>query len=195
MATILKISGPVVEAEGIQGAKMFDVVRVGEEGLIGEIIRLNGDISSIQVYEDTAGLRPGEKVVNTGTPLSAELGPGLATSIFDGIQRPLPIIKERSGDFIARVVVAAALDKKKKWKFVPSMKIGAKVEEGDILGTVQETAISEHRILVPVGYFGTISEIKEGEFTVEEPAYTLKLKSGESKSFPMLQRWEVRKPR
>ncbi|MGI0081423.1 MAG: V-type ATP synthase subunit A, partial [Nitrososphaerales archaeon] len=163
--------------------------------MIGEIIRLNGDISSIQVYEDTAGLRPGEKVVNTGTPLSAELGPGLATSIFDGIQRPLPIIKERSGDFIARGVVAAALDKKKKWKFVPSMKTGAKVEEGDILGTVQETAISEHRILVPVGYFGTISEIQEGEFTVEEPAYTLKLKSGESKSFPMLQRWEVRKPR
>lgn len=195
MATILKISGPVVEAEDIQGAKMFDVVRVGEEGLIGEVIRLNGDIASIQVYEDTAGLRPGEKVVNTGTPLSAELGPGLATSIFDGIQRPLPIIKERSGDFIARGVVAPALDKKRKWKFVPSIKKGETVEEGDILGTVQETAIAEHRILLPVGYSGTISEIQEGEFTVEEPAYTIKLKSGESRNFPMLQRWEVRRPR
>ena len=195
MATILKISGPVVEAEDIQGAKMFDVVRVGEEGLIGEVIRLNGDIASIQVYEDTAGLRPGEKVVNTGTPLSAELGPGLATSIFDGIQRPLPIIKERSGDFIARGVVAPALDKKRKWKFVPSMKKGETVQEGDILGTVQETAIAEHRILLPVGYSGTISEIQEGEFTVEEPAYTIKLKSGESRNFPMLQRWEVRRPR
>jgi V/A-type H+-transporting ATPase subunit A len=192
---IFKISGPVVEAEGMIGAKMFDVVRVGSEGLIGEVIRLGGDLASIQVYEDTAGIRPGEKVVNTGTPLSAELGPGLATSIFDGIQRPLEIIQEQSGNFIRRGVVTEALDKKKKWKFVPSMKIGEAVEEGDILGTVRETAIAEHRILCPIGYFGTLTDIQEGEFGIEEPIYTLKLKSGESKSFPMMQRWEVRRPR
>jgi V/A-type H+/Na+-transporting ATPase subunit A len=195
LGTILKISGPVVEAEGMRGAKMFDVVRVGEEGLIGEVIRLSGDVASIQVYEDTAGLRPGEKVENTGIPLSAELGPGLATSIFDGIQRPLEIIQDQSGSFIRRGVVAPALDKKKKWKFVPTMNVGSEVQEGDILGKVQETAIAEHRILCPVGVFGTLTSIEEGEFTIEEPIYTLKLKSGESKSFPMLQRWEVRKPR
>ncbi len=177
------------------GAKMFDVVRVGEEGLIGEVIRLSGDISSVQVYEDTAGIRPGEKVVNTGTPLSAELGPGLATSIFDGIQRPLEIIQASSGNFIRRGVVTQALDKKKKWKFVPTARKGDRIEEGDILGTVQETPIAEHRILCPMGYSGTLDEIKDGDFTIEEPVFTLKLKSGESKDFPMLQKWEVRKPR
>ncbi len=174
---------------------MYDVVRVGEEGLIGEVIRLTGDSASIQVYEDTAGIRPGEKVENTGTPLSAELAPGLVTSIFDGIQRPLTIIKESSGDFIKRGVVAAAIDKKKKWKFVPSVRRGDQVEEGDIVGVVQETPIAEHRILCPVGYSGVVTDIEEGSFTVEEPVFTLKLNSGESKSFPMLQKWEVRKPR
>ncbi|MDH2902219.1 MAG: V-type ATP synthase subunit A [archaeon] len=195
MAVILKISGPVVEAEGLTGAKMFDVVRVADEGLIGEVIRLSGDVASIQVYEDTAGIRPGEKVVNTGTPLSAELAPGLATSIFDGIQRPLQVIQEASGNFIRRGVVTEALDKKKKWKFVPTAKKGERIEEGDILGVVQETPIAEHRILCPVGSFGTLEEISEGEFTIEEPVFTLKLKSGESRDFPMLQRWEVRRPR
>src|SRR5579871_271123 len=125
----------------MRGAKMFDVVRVGEEGLIGEVIRLQGDMASIQVYEDTAGIRPGEKVENTGTPLSAELGPGLATSIYDGIQRPLEVIQEESGNFIRRGVVASALDKNKKWKFSPSAKKGDVIEEGDILGVVQETPI------------------------------------------------------
>jgi V/A-type H+-transporting ATPase subunit A len=195
LAVILKISGPVVEAEGLTGAKMFDVVRVADEGLIGEVIRLSGDVASIQVYEDTAGIRPGEKVVNTGTPLSAELAPGLATSIFDGIQRPLQVIQEASGNFIRRGVVTEALDKKKKWKFVPTAKKGERIEEGDILGVVQETPIAEHRILCPVGSFGTLEEISEGEFTIEEPVFTLKLKSGESRDFPMLQRWEVRRPR
>ena len=195
MAVILKISGPVVEAEGLTGAKMFDVVRVADEGLIGEVIRLSGDVASIQVYEDTAGIRPGEKVVNTGTPLSAELAPGLATSIFDGIQRPLQVIQEASGNFIRRGVVTEALDKKKKWKFVPTARKGDMIEEGDILGVVQETPIAEHRILCPVGSFGTLEEISEGEFTIEEPVFTLKLKSGESRDFPMLQRWEVRRPR
>lgn len=177
------------------GAKMFDVVRVGSEGLIGEVIRLGGNLASIQVYEDTAGIRPGEKVVNTGTPLSAELGPGLVTSIFDGIQRPLEIIQEQSGNFIRRGVVTEALDKKKKWKFVPSAKVGDEIREGDVLGSVSESQIAEHRIICPVGHSGTLTEIKDGSFTIEEPIYTLKLKSGESKSFPMLQRWEVRKPR
>lgn len=177
------------------GAKMFDVVRVADEGLIGEVIRLNGDVASIQVYEDTAGIRPGEKVENTGIPLSAELGPGLTTSIFDGIQRPLEIIQQQSGNFIRRGVVAQALDKSKKWKFVPALKSGTEIREGDILGKVQETAIAEHRILCPVGVSGTLSSIEDGEFNILEPVYTLKLKSGESKSFPMLQRWEVRRPR
>ena len=192
---IFKISGPVVEAEGMTGAKMFDVVRVGNEGLIGEVIRLSGNLASIQVYEDTAGIRPGEKVVNTGTPLSAELGPGLVTSIFDGIQRPLEIIQEQSGNFIRRGVVTEALDKKKKWKFVPKARVGDEIREGDVLGSVSESQIAEHRIICPVGHSGTLTEIKDGSFTIQEPIYTLKLKSGESKSFPMLQRWEVRKPR
>jgi V/A-type H+/Na+-transporting ATPase subunit A len=195
LGKIQKISGPVVEAEDMRGAKMFDVVRVGDEGLIGEVIRLQGDTVSIQVYEDTAGIRPGEKVENTGVPLSAELGPGLATSIFDGIQRPLEIIQKQSGSFIRRGVVAQALDKTKKWKFVPALKVGTEIQQGDILGKVQETAIAEHRILCPVGVSGTLTSIEDGEFNIEEPVYTLKLKSGESKSFPMLQRWEVRRPR
>ncbi len=195
MGNILKISGPVVEAEGMRGAKMFDVVRVADEGLIGEVIRLQGDIASVQVYEDTSGIRPGEKVENTGIPLSAELGPGLATSIFDGIQRPLEIIQAQSGSFIRRGVVAQALDKTKKWKFVPALKVGTEIQQGDILGKVQETQIAEHRIMCPVGVSGTLISIEDGEFNIEEPVYTLKLKSGESKSFPMLQRWEVRRPR
>ncbi len=195
MGRILKISGPVVEAEELTGAKMFDVVRVGEEGLIGEVIRLNSDVASIQVYEDTAGIRPGEKVDNTGTPLSAELGPGLATSIFDGIQRPLEIIKEKSGDFIKRGVVTEALDKQKKWKFVPSIKKGTEVVTGDVLGTVQETAIVEHRIICPNGVSGLLTDISDGDFTIEEPIYSIKTVSGDSKTFPMMQRWEVRRPR
>ena len=151
--------------------------------------------ASIQVYEDTAGVRPGEKVENTGIPLSAELGPGLATSIFDGIQRPLEIIKEKSGDFIKRGVVVEALDKKKKWKFVPSIRKGTEVVTGDILGVVQETAIVEHRIICPNGVSGVVSEIAEGDFTILEPVYSIKSGSGVSRSFPMMQKWEVRRPK
>jgi V/A-type H+-transporting ATPase subunit A len=195
LATILKISGPVVEAEGMKGAKMYDVVRVGEEGLIGEVIRLTGDTASIQVYEDTAGIRPGEKVVNTGTPLSAELAPGLLTSIFDGIQRPLTIIKERSGDMIKRGVVAEAIDKKRKWKFSPTVKIGENILEGDIIGTVQETETAQHRILCPVGVSGEIADIKEGSFTVTETVSVVKTNTGENRPISMLQKWEVRRPR
>jgi V/A-type H+/Na+-transporting ATPase subunit A len=194
MGVLVKISGPVCEAEQMRDAKMFDVVRVGEEGLIGEVIRLAGKRVAIQVYEDTAGVKPGEKVENTGAPLSAELGPGLATSIFDGIQRPLPVIKEQVGDIIKRGVSAEALDKKKKWKFVPSVKRGEKVVEGDIVGTVQETASTQHRILVPVGVSGEVTEISDGSFTVGEPVYTVKGEGG-AKRLPMMQRWEVRKPR
>ena len=194
MGVIVKISGPVVEAEEMRDAKMYDVVRVGEEGLIGEVIRLAGKRVAIQVYEDTAGIKPGEKVENTGAPLSAELGPGLATSIFDGIQRPLPVIKERVGDIIKRGVFAEALDKKKKWKFVPSVKRGEKVEAGDVVGTVQETMSTLHKVLVPAGIVGEVSGITEGSFTVEEPVYSVKAANGEA-HLPMMQRWEVRKPR
>jgi V/A-type H+-transporting ATPase subunit A len=194
LGVLVKISGPVVEAEQMRDAKMYDVVRVGEEGLIGEVIRLSGDRVAIQVYEDTAGIRPGEKVENTGAPLSAELGPGLATSIFDGIQRPLPVIKERVGDIIKRGVFAEALDKKKKWKFVPLVKRGEEVEAGDVVGTVQETASTLHKILVPFGVAGEVVEISEGQFTVGEPVFSVR-GSGGTKRLPMMQRWEVRKPR
>ena len=194
MGVIVKISGPVVEAEQMRDAKMYDVVRVGEEGLIGEVIRLSGKRVAIQVYEDTAGIKPGEKVENTGAPLSAELGPGLATSIFDGIQRPLPVIKERVGDIIKRGVSAEALDKKKKWKFVPTTKRGDKVVAGDVVGTVQETASTLHRVLVPVGVSGEVIEVSDGSFSVEEPVYSVKGSGGERR-LPMMQRWEVRKPR
>ncbi|MDG6987959.1 MAG: V-type ATP synthase subunit A [Nitrososphaerota archaeon] len=194
MGIIVKISGPVVEAEQMRDAKMYDVVRVGEEGLIGEVIRLSGPRVAIQVYEDTAGIKPGEKVENTGAPLSAELGPGLATSIFDGIQRPLPVIKERVGDIIKRGVSAEALDKKKKWKFVPVAKRGDRVTVGDVVGTVQETASTLHKVLVPQGVAGEIAEISDGSFTVEEPVYAVKGADG-TKRLPMMQRWEVRRPR
>lgn len=194
MGIIVKISGPVVEAEQMRDAKMYDVVRVGEEGLIGEVIRLAGKRVAIQVYEDTAGIKPGEKVENTGAPLSAELGPGLATSIFDGIQRPLPVIQERVGDIIKRGVFAEALDKKKKWKFVPTAKRGDKVGPGDVVGTVQETVSTLHRIMVPQGVEGEISEITEGSINIEDAAYTVKTPAG-AKKLPMMQKWEVRKPR
>jgi V/A-type H+-transporting ATPase subunit A len=135
---ISRISGPVIEADGMRGAKMYDVVRVGEENLLGEIIRLNENIATIQVYEDTNGLKPGEKVVSTGMPLSVELGPGLLTNIYDGIQRPLPTIYNKTGDFIERGVEADSLNKKIKWEFKPTSKIGDKLKGGDVLGEVQD---------------------------------------------------------
>ena len=192
---IIKISGPVVEAKGMRGAKMYDVVRVGDENLIGEIIRLNEDVATIQVYEETTGLKPGEKVISTGEPLSAELGPGLLTNIFDGIQRPLVQIKDSVGDFITRGVDIPALDRKKKWKFKPVAKKGDKVVSGDVIGEVKETSLVVHKIMVPPGVEGKIKEIvDEGEFTVEDTIAVIEEKKGKAE-IKMMQRWPVRKGR
>ena len=192
---ITRISGPVIEADGMRGAKMYDVVRVGEENLLGEIIRLNENIATIQVYEDTNGLTPGEKVISTGMPLSVELGPGLLTNIYDGIQRPLPTIYNETGDFIERGVEANALDRNKKWKFKPTSKIGEKIQGCDVIGEVQETSIILHKIMIPPDIEGTIKSIvKTGEYKIDETIATISTKNGDIK-IQMLQRWPVRKPR
>jgi len=187
---IVKVVGPLVVAEGIAHAKMAEVVKVGEKGLIGEIIELNGDLASIQVYEETAGIGVGETVVSTGLPLSVELGPGLIQSIFDGIQRPLDWLLKKSGNFIERGITVNALDHEKKWEFRARVQKGAKVKTGDILGVVQETASFEHRILVPSGIEGEVEEIKSGSFNITE---TIAVVGG--KNICMLQRWPVRKAR
>src|SRR5512145_989379 len=188
--TILRISGPVIIARGMKGSKMYDVVKVGDEALRGEIIRLEGEEAVIQVYEDTTGLMVGEPVVNTEQPLSVELGPGLLSSIYDGVQRPLPVLMQLSGDFIARGIYAPGLDRAKKWEFVPVAKPGDTVIAGDILGTVGEFHF-EHRILVPHGAAGTVTDIRAGSFTVEETVCTLDGKTNLS----MMQSWPVRIPR
>ncbi|MBN2058594.1 MAG: V-type ATP synthase subunit A [Candidatus Saganbacteria bacterium] len=187
---IIKVAGPLVVAEGVPKARMADVVKVGKNKLIGEIIELKGETASIQVYEETAGIGVGDPVVSTGMPLSVELGPGLLQSIYDGIQRPLQELLKASGDFIGRGIAVNSLDRKKKWDFTPKAKKGDKVKPGDILGTVQETSLIEHRIMVPVGIEGTVDEIKKGSFTV---AQTVAKVSG--KEVSMLQHWPVRKPR
>ena len=192
---IVRISGPVIEADNMRGAKMYDVVRVGDENLIGEIIRLNRDVATIQVYEDTNGLKPGEKVISTDMPLSVELGPGLLTNIYDGIQRPLPAIYEETGDFISRGVEAHAIDRKKKWHFKPVAKSGDKVSGCDVIGEVQETSIIVHKIIVPPDVKGTISSVeKEGDYTVEDDIAVITTDKEDVK-LQMLQRWPVRKPR
>ena len=192
---IVRVSGPVVEARGMKGAKMYDVVRVGDENLIGEIIRLNQDMATIQVYEETTGLKPGEKVVSTGNPLSAELGPGLITSIFDGIQRPLVQIKESVGDFITRGVDVPALDRKKKWDFKPLVKKGDKVTSGDVIGEVRETSLVTHRIMIPPGIEGKIKHVvDEGKYTVEDIIAKVETKEGQ-KEIKLMHRWPVRKGR
>ena len=166
---IIKVSGPLVVAENMAGARMYDVVRVSKERLLGEIIELRGDRASVQVYEETEGLGPGEPVYNTGVPLSVELGPGLIEAIFDGVQRPLDVIREQAGDYITRGVEVSPLDRSRKWPFVPRVKAGDTVEAGDIIGTVQETSIVEHRIMAPPRLTaGKILEIREGEFTIDE---------------------------
>ena len=192
---IIRISGPVMEADNMRGAKMYDVVRVGDENLIGEIIRLNEDVVTIQVYEDTNGLKPGEKVVSTGEPLFVELGPGLLSNIYDGIQRPLPTIQKETGDFISRGVETYALDRKKKWRFKPTLKPGDKIKGCDVVGEVQETSIILHKIIVPPDVEGVLLTIeKEGDYTIEDIIATVKTDSGDVK-LKMLQRWPVRKPR
>ncbi len=193
--TILKISGPLVVAKGMGGASMYDVVRVGEIGLVGEVIELKGDTASIQVYEETSGLLPGEPVIGTGAPLSVELGPGLIEQFFDGVQRPLNLIeKAAESPFISRGIDVPALDRKKKWEFEPRLEKGAKVSGGDILGTVQETVLVEHRIMVPPNVKGTLKEIKSGEFTVEETIALIEDGDVEVE-VSMMQRWPVRAPR
>jgi len=192
---IVKISGPVIDADGMRGSKMYDVVRVGEENLIGEIIRLNRDIATIQVYEDTNGLKPGEVVISTQEPLSVELGPGLISNIYDGIQRPLPAINKETGDFISRGVQVSALDRKKKWHFKPFAKSGEKILGGDVLGEVQETSIIQHKIMVPPNLSGRLLSIeKEGEYTIEDRIGVLATDKGDVK-LKMFQRWPVRKER
>ena len=166
--TIKKVAGPLVIAEGMRDASMFDVVRVSRERLIGEIIEIHGDQASIQVYEETSGLGPGEPVESTGAPLSVELGPGLIGSIFDGIQRPLVQIMEESGNNLRRGVEIPSLDRAKKWKFVPRVAAGDTVREGDVIGVVQETPIVEQKIMVPPGVGGVVASIEAGEFTVED---------------------------
>ncbi|USH00245.1 ATP synthase subunit A [Thermococcus argininiproducens] len=193
MGKIVRVTGPLVVADDMKGSRMYEVVRVGELGLIGEIIRLEGDKAVIQVYEETAGIRPGEPVVGTGASLSVELGPGLLTSIYDGIQRPLEILRDQSGDFIGRGLTAPALPRDKKWHFTPTVKVGDKVVEGDIIGTVPETGIIEHKIMIPPRVNGEIVEIaEEGDYTIEEVIAKVKMPNGEIKELKMYQRWPVR---
>ncbi|HBQ64635.1 MAG TPA: V-type ATP synthase subunit A, partial [Clostridiales bacterium] len=193
--TIRKVSGPLVVAGGMREAKMFDVVRVGEKGLIGDILEMRGDQASIQVYEETAGLGPGETVVSTGAPLSVELAPGLIEKIFDGIQRPLEELLRLSGSNIQRGVSIPAIDRKKRWAFQPVVAEGDRVVGGDVLGTVQETIVVEHRIMVPPDTEGTVIRILTGSFTVEQPVAVIRTDDGTEKEVAMLQRWPVRRGR
>ncbi|MEK6942066.1 MAG: V-type ATP synthase subunit A [archaeon] len=194
MGELWKVSGPVVVGEKMRGAKINDIVLVGEEKLLGEIIKLGGDRATIQVYEDTSGLKPGQKIENTGFPLSVELGPGLLTSIYDGIQRPLKLIEKESGNFIKRGVVVSPLDKKKKWDFAAKARKGQEVKSGDVLGVVKETGIIEHRVMVPPGVSGVVQSIESGKFSIEETICTLKDGKG-NHSMKMMQKWNVRTPR
>jgi V/A-type H+/Na+-transporting ATPase subunit A len=186
--TIVKVSGPVVNAEGMSGAKMYDITKVGDLGLIGEVVRLDGDVAIVQVYEDTSGLQVGERVECTEEPLLIELGPGLLSSIYDGIQRRLVDIADDYGDFIVRGVTTVALPRDRTWAFQPMVEEGDEVNEGDIVGEVQETAHIAHRIMVPPGKSGKVTEVKEGEFTVDE--VVVRLDSGAE--IKLLQTWPAR---
>ena len=192
--TILKVAGPLVVATGMRDANMFDVVRVSNERLIGEIIEMHGDRASIQVYEETSGLGPGEPVESMGEPLSVELAPGLIGSIFDGIQRPLEAIMKKSGNMLERGVEVPSLDREKKWHFSPKARPGDELTAGDVLGTVEESKIITQKILVPFGMKGRLKSIREGDFTITDPIATLETEQGE-KEIAMLQKWPVRKGR
>ena len=190
--SILKVSGPLVIAEGMRDANLYDVVRVSSHRLIGEIIEMHEDRASIQVYEETSGLRTGEPVESMGIPLSVELGPGLIGSIFDGIQRPLDEIMKIAGNNLPRGVEVPPLNRSKPWHFVPCAAAGDEISEGDIFGTVQETEIVSHKILVPPGISGKVTAIAEGDFTLEQTVCTLSLKSGVEKTLTLMQKWPVR---
>ncbi len=191
---IIKVAGPLVVAESMSGSKMFDVVHVSDKKLMGEVIELNKDLASIQVYEETGGIGVGEPVYPTGEPLTVELGPGVIQSIYDGIQRPLDEIYEKTGNFISRGVSASALNRDRKWKFKPMVKKGDMVSGGDFLGFVNETEVVKHYIMVPHGISGEISLIKEGEFKVTDIIAVIKSRDGDKK-ITMMQKWPVRKPR
>lgn len=192
---IIKVSGPLVVAEGMDEANIYDVCKVGQKGLVGEIIEMRGDKASIQVYEETSGIGPGDPVVTTGEPLSVELGPGLIESMFDGIQRPLDAFMEAAqSNFLTKGVSVPSLNREKKWEFKPTVKIGDKVEPGYVIGTVQETPVVEQRIMVPVGVEGIIKDIKAGEFTVTDTVAVVETATGD-KEVMMMQKWPVRKGR
>ena len=193
--TIKKVAGPLVIAKGMRDANMFDVVRVSEKRLIGEIIEMHGDEASIQVYEETSGLAPGSPVESTGEPMSVELGPGLIGSIYDGIQRPLDDIMKISGNNLERGVEVPSLKRELKWEFIPQAKVGDNVVAGDILGTVQETEIVTHKILVPPGFVGTVKDIRGGKYTVTETVAVLETPDGREVPLQLMQRWPVRRGR
>ena len=192
---IIKVAGPVVVAEGMTGARMYDVVRVGAENLIGEIVELEGDRASIQVYEDTVGIGPGEEVVNTGAPLSVELGPGLISSIYDGIQRPLDELVEAQGNVIQRGSDIPGLKRDTKWHFKPTAENGSDVAAGDILGEVEESTLVNHKIMVPPTVSGKLDGLNEGDYTVDEVIGTITAKDGEKTDVKLMQKWPVRHPR
>ncbi|HJF55124.1 V-type ATP synthase subunit A [Anaerotruncus colihominis] len=189
---IKKVAGPLVIAEGMRDANMFDVVRVSEQRLIGEIIEIHGDQASVQVYEETSGLGPGEPVESTGVPMSVELGPGLISNIYDGIQRPLEEIRAKIGNSLARGVEVPSLDRDKKWTFAPTAKVGDEVSAGDVLGTVQETQVVLHKIMVPNGIIGTVKSISAGDFTVTDTVAVIETANGAEQKISLMQRWPVR---
>jgi V/A-type H+-transporting ATPase subunit A len=193
--TIQKVAGPLVVAEGLAASRMYDLVRVGREGLMGEIIEMRGDRASIQVYEETEGLGPGDPVEGTGAPLSVELGPGMLEAVYDGVQRPLDVLRSATGDFLRRGISAPGLDREKRWEFVPTLAAGAPVEGGAIVGTVQENAVIEHRIMVPPGVSGTLEAITPGTFTVTDEIGRVKTADGTLVPLRMMQTWPVRMPR
>ena len=194
-STITKVAGPLVVANGMKDAKMFEVVKVSNEGLVGEVIELHGDTASIQVYEETSGIGPGEPVELTGLTLSVELGPGLLESIYDGIQRPLELIEKEAGSaFISRGISVPGLDRSRKWEFTATASAGDTVKGGDILGTVPETTLIEHKVMVPPNVEGEIVDIKSGSFTIEETVATIKTADGKQE-VAMLQKWPIRIPR
>ena len=191
---IIKVSGPLVVASGMEDANVYDVVEVSKDKLIGEVIEMRGDKASIQVYEETTGIGPGDEVYTTGAPLSVELGPGMIEQMFDGIQRPLVGLRDEAGDFLKRGVIVNPLNREKKWEFKKVAKVGDTVEAGDILGTVEETAVVTHKIMVPNGIKGKIKDIKEGSFTVEETIAVIETEKGDE-NLTMIQKWPVRKGR
>lgn len=191
---ITKVAGPLITAKGLSQANIYDVVEVSKDKLVGEIIEMRGDVASIQVYEETTGIGPGDEVVSTGHPLSVELGPGMIEKMYDGIQRPLEKLQVLAGDFLTRGVTSHALDREKKWEFKKTKNVGDKVRAGDVLGVVEETPVITHKIMVPNGIEGTIKSIEDGEYTVDQVIATVETESG-LKELDMIQRWPVRRPR